>query len=152
MLMKIGDVTNKFGISHRSLHYWENVGILESLRGENDYRYYDEENTQKIKQIVLLRKLRLSIPSIQEIFTSGELSKVISVFTSHLDESKKEKEQLNALGLVLQQLIHMLKDKQNIESVYKYLLLLRSPRKELKSFEKISKYPTFGKDFHSPLS
>ena len=67
MLMKIGDVTNKFGISHRSLHYWESVGILESSRGENDYRYYDDENMQKIKQIVILRKLRLSIPSIQEI-------------------------------------------------------------------------------------
>lgn len=121
MLMKIGDVTNKIGISHRSLHYWENVGILESSRGENDYRYYNEENMRKIKQIVILRKLRLSIPSIREIFTSNELTKVITVFTSHLDESKKEKEQLNALGIILQQLVNMLKDKQNIESVFDYL-------------------------------
>lgn len=121
MLIKIGDVTKKVGISHRSLHYWESVGILQSCRGDNDYRYYDEENLQKIKQIVLLRKLRLSIPSIQEIFTSNELSKIISVFTSHLDESKKEKEQLDALGIVLKQLINMLKDRQNMESVYQYL-------------------------------
>lgn len=121
MLMKIGDVTGKFGISHRSLHYWESAGILTSSRGENDYRYYDEENIRKIQQIVLLRKLRLSIPSIQEIFSSNELSKVISIFTSHLDEAKKEQEQLNALGVVLRQLINMLKDRQNIESVYKYL-------------------------------
>jgi DNA-binding transcriptional MerR regulator len=121
MLMKIGDVTNKFGISHRSLHYWESVGILQSSRGENDYRHYDEENVQKIKQIVLLRKLRLSIPSIQEIFTSNELSKITSVFTSHLDDSKKEVEQLNALGTVLQQLINMLKDRRNIETVYNFL-------------------------------
>lgn len=121
MLIKIGDVTSKFGISHRSLHYWENVGILQSSRGENDYRYYNEANMQKIKQIVMLRKLRLSIPSIQEIFTSNELSKIISVFTNHLDESKKENEQLTALSIVLMQLINMLKDKQNIESVYNYL-------------------------------
>lgn len=121
MLMKIGDVTSKHGISHRSLHYWESVGILHSARGENDYRYYDEVNMQKIKQIVILRKLRLSIPSIQEIFTSSELSRVICVLTNHLDESKKEKVQLNALGVVLQQLINMLKDKQNIESLYNYL-------------------------------
>lgn len=122
MLMKIGDVTNQLGISHRSLYYWESVGILKSIRGnDNDYRYYDEENLQKIKQIILLRKLRLSIPSIQEIFSSADLSKVISVFTSHLDSSKKEITQLNALGIVLQQLINMLKDKKNIESVYNYL-------------------------------
>lgn len=119
--MKIGDVTNKFGISHRSLHYWESAGILQSIRAENDYRYYDEENLLKIKQIVFLRKLQLSIPSIQEIFTSNELSKIISVFTGHLDETKKETEQLNALGVILRQLLNMLKDRQDMDSVYKYL-------------------------------
>lgn len=52
---------------HRSLHYWEDTGILTCTRGENGYRYYDEENIRRIKQIVLLRKLRLSIPSICRI-------------------------------------------------------------------------------------
>jgi len=134
MLMKIGDVTSKFGISHRSLHYWENVGILKSCRAENDYRFYDEENLRKIKQIVLLRKLRLSIPSIQEIFTSGELSKVIAVFADHLDETKRETKQLKALGVVLKQLLNMLKDRQDLDSVYKYLDTTHSTEsEELKS-------------------
>jgi len=121
MLMKIGDVTTQFGISHRALHYWEGAGILRSSRAENDYRYYDEENLQKIRQIALLRKLRLSIPSIQEIFQSEDLSKVVAVFTAHLDETKKEQEQLDALGKVLRQLLNMLRDRQDIGSVYKYL-------------------------------
>ncbi|MCL2487516.1 MAG: MerR family transcriptional regulator [Oscillospiraceae bacterium] len=129
-LMKIGDVTSKFGISHRSLHYWESAGILKSSRAENDYRYYDGENLLKIRQIVLLRKLRLSIPSIQEIFTSDELSKVISVFAEHLDETKKETEQLSALGVVLRQLLNMLKDRQDIDSVYQYLDTTHSTESE----------------------
>ena len=128
--MKIGDVTNKFGISHRSLHYWESAGILQSIRAENDYRFYDEENLLKIKQIVLLRKLRLSIPSIQEIFASEKLSKIISVFTDHLDETKKETEQLNALGLILRQLLNMLKDRQDMDSVYQYLDTTHSTESE----------------------
>jgi len=137
-LMKIGDVTNKFGISHRSLHYWENAGILKSSRAENDYRYYDDENLLKIKQIVLLRKLRLSIPSIQEIFTSEKLSKIISVFTDHLDETKKETEQLNALGVILRQLLNMLKDRQDMDSVYQYLDTTHSTEsEELKNALKI---------------
>ena len=126
MLMKIGDVTNKLGISHRSLHYWENVGILQSTRGENNYRYYDEENIRKIKQIVLLRKLRLSIPSIQEIYFSDELSKLIAVFSEHLDATVKEAEQLNALSIILQQLLNILKDKQDINCVYNYLNTMHS--------------------------
>lgn len=137
-LMKIGDVTSKFGISHRSLHYWENAGILQSIRAENDYRFYDEENLLKIKQIVLLRKLRLSIPSIQEIFTSEKLSKIISVFTDHLDETKKETEQLNALGVILRQLLNMLKDRQDMDSVYQYLDTTHSTEsEELKNALKI---------------
>jgi DNA-binding transcriptional MerR regulator len=118
MLMKIGEVTSKFGISHRSLHYWESVGILKSIRAVNDYRYYDEENLLKIKQIMLLRKLRLSIPSIQETITFEKLSKVIAVFTNHLDETMKETEQFNAFGIILRQLLNMLKDRQNMDSVY----------------------------------
>lgn len=121
MLMKIGEVTNQLNISHRSLRYWESVGILQSSRGENDYRYYDEENVRKIRQIILLRKLRLSIPSIQTIFTSDELSEVIDVFTEHLNETKKETEQLKASGIVLNQLLNMLRDRQDMDSVYKYL-------------------------------
>jgi len=121
MLMKIGDAASQFGISHRALHYWESAGILQSHRAENDYRYYDEENQQKIRQIALLRKLRFSIPSIQEIFQTEDLTKVVSVFTAHLDETKKEKKQLDALGKILRQLINMLRDRQDIGSVYKYL-------------------------------
>ena len=130
MLMKIGDVTSQFGISHRSLHYWESVGILQSSRAENDYRYYDEENQQRIRQIVLLRKLRLSIPSIQEIFQSEDLTKIAAVFTAHLDATAKEKKQLDALGKVLRQLINMLRDRQDIGSVYKYLSANHSAESE----------------------
>ena len=120
-MLKIGDVTSRYGITSRALYYWESAGILQSSRAENDYRYYDEENLLKIKQIVLLRKLRLSIPSIQAIFASEELSKVIAVFTAHSEETKREAAQLDALGLVLRQLINMLKDRQKLDSVYEYL-------------------------------
>lgn len=153
MLVKIGDVTSKFGLTHRSLHYWESAGILKSYRGENDYRYYDEENIQKIKQIVILRKLRLSIPSIQEIFASDELTKVIAVFTEHLYETKKEIEQLNALGTILRQLLNMLKDKQDIDSIYQYLDTEHSTEsKELKAaIETVMAGPTKDISIETPL-
>ena len=121
MLMKIGDITNKFGISRRLLHYWEDAGILTSTRSDNGYRYYDEVNTRRIKQIVLLRRLRLSIPSIHAIFTSEEMSKVIEVFSEHLNETQKEREKLDALSLVLRQMMNMLQDKKDMNSVYSFL-------------------------------
>ena len=121
MLMKIGDASAQFGISRKSLRYWEGAGILHSARGENDYRYYGEEDVQKIRQIVLLRKLRFSIPDIQAIFESADLQKIIAVFAAHLDETRQEKKQLQALGTVLQTLLRMVQDRQDINTVYQYL-------------------------------
>lgn len=94
---------------------------MQSSRGENDYRYYDEANIRRIKQIIFLRKLRFSIPSIHEIFISCELAEIVAVFSEHLDETKRETDELNALGIVLSHLLMMLKDKQNIDSIYQYL-------------------------------
>ena len=84
MLMKIGDITSKFGVSHRSLHYWEDTGIIKSARSENGYRYYDEENQQKITQILVLRKLRLSLKQIIMILESNNAADIINTLQKNL--------------------------------------------------------------------
>lgn len=61
MLMKIGEIASKFGISHRSLHYWEDVGIIKSSRAENDYRYYDLTYLKNISIISIGWKTMLFI-------------------------------------------------------------------------------------------
>jgi hypothetical protein len=58
------------------------------------------------------------------------LTKIAAVFTAHLDATAKEKKQLDALGKVLRQLINMLRDRQDIGSVYKYLSANHSAESE----------------------
>ena len=65
-MLRIGEAANKFNISKRALRYWEDEGLIRSIRHENEYRYYDEENIERINTIVLYRKLDLSIPDIKE--------------------------------------------------------------------------------------
>ena len=86
MLMKIGDITSKFGISHRSLRYWEDMGIINSSRAENDYRYYDEENQQKIRQILVLRKLRVPLKQIIMVLESDNTVEIIDTLQQNLNE------------------------------------------------------------------
>ena len=43
-MLRIGEAAKKYDISNRTLRYWEDMGILESKRTENDYRYYDDDN------------------------------------------------------------------------------------------------------------
>ena len=69
-MLRIGDAAKQFSISNRTLRYWEDEGILKSSRAENGYRFYDDFNAVRIKQIVLLRKLKMPITDIECIFVS----------------------------------------------------------------------------------
>ena len=55
-MKKIGEVSTQYDMSNRMLRYYEEKGIIKSIRGENNYRYYDEDSELRIKQICLLKK------------------------------------------------------------------------------------------------
>ena len=76
-LNKIRDVSAKYDISARTLRYYEDMGLLTSTRSDDyAYRLYDDDNVQRLEQILILRKLNISIKDIRRIFdTSG--SKVV---------------------------------------------------------------------------
>lgn len=114
MLMKIGDITSKFGISHRSLHYWENIGIIQSSRAENDYRYYDEENQQKIRQILVLRKLRLPLKQIIMVLASDNTEMIINTLQQNLNEIDDEMIALSTIRSILESFITKLNENMMI--------------------------------------
>ena len=117
MLTKIGEISTQFNISNRTLRYWEESGILKSVRKENGYRYYDSDSIKRIEQILMLRKLRLPIKSIQEIFESDELSFAMEILEEHLDQTRHEVKELQALSIVLEYIIKSIKKQKNIAEV-----------------------------------
>jgi len=64
-LIRINDVADSFRISSRTLRYYEQVGILWSNHPENKaQRYYDDAALERLKQIIVLRKLQIPIKDI----------------------------------------------------------------------------------------
>lgn len=120
-MLKIGEVAANYDISNRTLRYWEEVGILKSCRRDNGYRYYDEDNIKRIKQIIMLRMLDLPIRDIQSIFLTGKLTVAIDALTRHLEETNHRTDELKALGIVLEQLIMIIKSHQSLDNAFKYL-------------------------------
>ncbi|GAB6110233.1 MerR family transcriptional regulator [Fusibacter bizertensis] len=120
-MKRIGEVSTMYSISNRTLHYWEESGILKSCRMENGYRYYDDYNITRIKQIIMLRKLSLPIPDIHRIFASGEFSVVIETLTNHLEQTTHKADELRALCIVLERLIQMVKDQDDPDQIFRYL-------------------------------
>ena len=83
----IGEVAQKYEISHRTLRYWEESGILKSNRNEKGYRFYSDDNILRIKQISILRKFKLPIKDIKKIFLSNSLSTAIEILEAHLERT-----------------------------------------------------------------
>ena len=72
-LLKINEAATKYKISKRTLRYYEEIGILSSIRKDNsNYRYYDSEALSKLEQILLLKSLNFKISEIGEIMISKD--------------------------------------------------------------------------------
>ena len=79
-LIKIKDVSARYDITARTLRYYEDMGLIESIRN-NDYAYrmYDESAVNRLEQILILRKLNISIKDIKRIFESSNSNAVLEV-------------------------------------------------------------------------
>ncbi|MBU5677680.1 effector binding domain-containing protein [Alkaliphilus sp. MSJ-5] len=120
-MLRIGEIAKKFDISNRTLRYWEEEGIISSIRTENGYRFYDDENAVRIKQIILLRKLRMPIADIERVFISDGYDIAIDALTSHLEKLKQEAIVITSLSTVLEKLIRQIKAGKNLNQVFLYL-------------------------------
>ncbi|MDD5603243.1 MAG: MerR family transcriptional regulator [Eubacteriales bacterium] len=79
------DLTNRFGISSRSLRYYEQVGLIQSVRPAFEkYRFYDAENTERLKQIIVLRKMQIPVKDILRIYESESMSVVVETFVNRI--------------------------------------------------------------------
>ena len=89
-LIKVRDVTVKYDISSRALTYYEDMGLISSTRNEEyAYRMYDNEAVKRLEQILILRKLNISIKDIKRIFDtpgSAAVLEVLSKKTQNIDE------------------------------------------------------------------
>jgi DNA-binding transcriptional MerR regulator len=79
-LIKINDVSSKYNITARTLRYYEDMGLINSTRSDDyAYRMYDESAVRRLEQILILRKLNISIKDIQLIFNTSSSDIVLEV-------------------------------------------------------------------------
>ena len=81
----ITDAVKQFGVTSKTLRYYERVGLLEAKRSnDNNYRYYDEPEVERIKQIIILRKMQISIKDIIRIYENEDMSTVVETFVNRI--------------------------------------------------------------------
>ncbi|MCL2188276.1 MAG: MerR family transcriptional regulator [Defluviitaleaceae bacterium] len=103
-LTKIRDMCGKYGVSARTLRYYEDMGLLTSIRtDEYAYRLYDDAAVKKLEQILILRKLNISIKDIQMIFNASGTAQVLQVLGKKVTDIDSEVALLHELkGFILE--------------------------------------------------
>lgn len=93
--MLIHHVAAKFGISKRALRYYEDIGMLQSLRMEgSNYRYYDGESLKRLEQIMLLKRLGFAMREIRFVLEANDHPQILELFDRRLETLQHE---INAL-------------------------------------------------------
>ena len=65
------------GVSVRTLHWYDKVGLLKpSYHGANGYRYYEEEQLLMLQQILFFRELGFELKQIEKILGRGDFDKM----------------------------------------------------------------------------
>ena len=111
-LIKITDLSPLLGLTSRSLRYYEETGLIQSVRlsGEK-YRYFDAANIERLKQIIVLRKMMIPIKDILRIYESNDMRVVVEVFVNRIREIDKESIALSELKRITDEFLQaMLKN------------------------------------------
>lgn len=77
MKMLIKDFAKFTGVSVRTLHYYDEIGLLRPAEVDRvtGYRFYDEESLFRMQEILFYRELDFSLKSISEILSSPNYDK-----------------------------------------------------------------------------
>ena len=88
--MQIKEFANFTGVSVRTLHYYDEIGLLRPALVDRStgYRFYDENSLLRMQEILFYRELDFSLKSIGEILSSP-----------NYDKNKALKEQKHLLTL-----------------------------------------------------
>ena len=109
-LAKIRELSVRYNISARTLRYYEDMGLIESTRSDDyAYRLYDEAAIKRLEQILILRRLNISIKDIKLIFSAAGSEVVLDVLEKKVDHIDEEVSLLHELKKIVLEFIEQIK-------------------------------------------
>lgn len=99
------------GVSVRTLHYYDEVGLLKpAYTRVNGYRIYGEEELLRLQQVLFFREMGLPLKEIKLILCSGDFNQM-KALASHRVFLKKKEERLHRQIQTIDRTIDHLKGK-----------------------------------------
>jgi DNA-binding transcriptional MerR regulator len=114
MSYTVKQLSDLAGVSIRTLHYYDEIGLLKpETVGANGYRYYGNGTLIKLQQILFYRELGLELSGIKELVNRSDFD-VQSALVSHRKSLQARVERLNRLIATVDDTILNLKGKKEM--------------------------------------
>jgi len=98
------------------LRYYEQIGLIECLRkDDSNYRVYDDATVQKIRQIIILRKLRVPVRQIIEILNNHNAAVAVDILQQNINQLGDEIATLTKVKSILSQFVDKLQSTAQIQ-------------------------------------
>jgi len=115
MAYTVNKLAKLSGVSVRTLHFYDEIGLLKpAYYGENNYRYYEETQLLMLQQILFYRELGFQLNDIQRIISGHDFDKVAAL-ESHRKTLEKNLSQTQQLIETVDKTIAHLRGKEKMK-------------------------------------
>jgi DNA-binding transcriptional MerR regulator len=116
MAHTVKQVAAMSGVSVRTLHFYDEVGLLKpAWVGANGYRFYDEPQILKLQQILFYRELGFELKQIKRILGRADFE-VVSALQSHRKVLNENLARTRKLIVTIDKTIEHLKGKKKMKT------------------------------------
>ncbi|ASA25814.1 MerR family transcriptional regulator [Paenibacillus donghaensis] len=131
----VGQLSKLTGVSVRTLHYYEKLGLLKPDRNTgNQYRSYSENDILRLQKIAVLKQMHFKLSDIGVILEKGEVAhNDVAVWSRALEQQmafvRQQQEKLHAVEHLLYSTLYAMRAtaQVNIEEMLRFIRELEQP-------------------------
>ena len=114
-LQTVSKVSKMYGISTRMLSYYEQRGLIKSIKKEGySYRVFDEPALKRLQQVIILRKLQIPVKQIGLILDNPDATILVDLFKKNIQELDSEITALSTIRKILSNFVSQLEEISNL--------------------------------------
>lgn len=120
MVYTVAKLAKISGVSIRTLHWYDEIGLLKpAYHGANGYRYYEDEQLLTLQQILFFRELGFELKQIESILKRSDFDKMATLI-SHRIVLQKNVERTRKLIKTIDKTIEHLKGTKKMKEKEMY--------------------------------
>lgn len=134
MVYTVAKLAKLSGVSIRTLHWYDEVGLLKpAYHGINGYRYYEEEQLLTLQQILFFRELGFELKQIQAILKRSDFDQMLAL-SSHRKRLQQNVMRTKKLILTIDKTIEHLKGTKKMKDNEIYLGFSKEKQTEYQDY------------------